>query len=163
MLVKEAREVRKIEGKVIYRKKPYVILSEEDMVLWAGSLKEFLNDSLITGYYNNCIIEPRTTDLYLNDNTKIKESSKPENINRHWKVNVHGLFKEILSNSNMTVMNVPLQIFQDILAQVASRAIILNDAKLNQLMLKLSLYEISNPESSDFDPDFVSKYLDKEV
>lgn len=58
------------EMKPIYKEKPYVILSKENVVLHAGTFESCLNQS---SYYDDCRIEPRKYDLYLNDNTKIDE------------------------------------------------------------------------------------------
>lgn len=53
----------------------------------------------------------------------------------------------------------PIQIMMKLLAQVARRAIELDDEELNKLMLRLSLYEVANPKSPKFDADLVEKYL----
>ena len=56
------------EMKPIYKEKPYVILSKENVVLHAGSF-----DSCFAwgDYYDDCVIAPRKYDLYENDNTKV--------------------------------------------------------------------------------------------
>jgi hypothetical protein len=58
-----------------------------------------------------------------------------------WKVNTPGLLQEVLSNPSSGILVRPIQIFASILAQVAGRAIELSDPKLNELMLRLNLYE----------------------
>lgn len=68
-----------------------------------------------------------------------------------WRVNTPGLLREIGSNNAMAVMSKPLMIFARILGEVATRASELNDPKLNSLMAKLALYEITNPESKEYD------------
>jgi hypothetical protein len=40
------------------------------------------------------------------------------------------------------VLKVPLNVFKNLLARVAERAIVLNDPELNILMLSLNLYEV---------------------
>jgi len=56
-------------------------------------------------------------------------------------------------------LKIPFQIMLNLLAQVAQRAIELDDEKLNKLMLRLSLYSISNPENPEYDSEFVEAYL----
>lgn len=56
-------------------------------------------------------------------------------------------------------LTTPIQIMMNLLAQVAQRAIELDDEELNKLMLRLSLYEVANPKSHKFDADLVEKYL----
>jgi hypothetical protein len=68
-----------------------------------------------------------------------------------WRVNTPGLLREIGSNNAMSVMSKPLMIFARILGEVATRASQLNDPKMNALMARLALYEITNPESKEFD------------
>jgi len=41
----------------------------------------------------------------------------------------------------MGVLKVPLNIFQNLLGQVAQRAIEINDKELNKLMIRLALYD----------------------
>lgn len=76
-----------------------------------------------------------------------------------WKVHVHGLLVEILSNPQCSSLKIPLNILLDLLKQVAQRATELNDPKLNELMIRLCLYSISNPDDPAFDADLVSKIL----
>jgi hypothetical protein len=47
---------------------------------------------------------------------------------------------------SMGVLKIPLNVFKNILAEVAQRATELNDPQLNILMLKLALYEIPMKE-----------------
>jgi len=56
-------------------------------------------------------------------------------------------------------LKIPFQIMLNLLAQVAKRAIELDDEKLNKLMLRLSLYSIANPEDPEYNPKFVEAYL----
>lgn len=68
-----------------------------------------------------------------------------------WKVHTPNLLKEILVNPNMACMAQPLRIFGALLAEVAERAIALNDPEMNKLMMRLTLYEQADPHSADFD------------
>jgi len=76
-----------------------------------------------------------------------------------WKVHTHGLFKEILDQDGMRMLNKPINILLDLLRQVAQRATELNDPKMNELMVRLSLYSIANPEDQEYNPELVRKVL----
>lgn len=77
-----------------------------------------------------------------------------------WKVHTVELFKEISSSfSHSVLVRIPLQILQNLLAQVAQRATELNDPQLNKLMIRLTLYSIANPNEPGYNPAFVEEYL----
>ncbi|MBT0549154.1 hypothetical protein [Riemerella anatipestifer] len=66
-----------------------------------------------------------------------------------FRVDTVGLLQEIADcglDRNMGVLKIPLNVFKNLLCQVANRASELNDPKMNILMLKLGLYEIENKE-----------------
>lgn len=63
-----------------------------------------------------------------------------------WKVHTVNLLEEILKNPSCFVMAKPINIFGKLLADVAERALILNDPELNILMLRLTLYDQGDPE-----------------
>lgn len=78
--------------------------------------------------------------------------TETKDIGHHLRVNTAGLLAEILTCTPKTqVFKIPFLTLDNLLRQVAARAIELNDDKLNMLMLKLSLYSISDPQSPDFD------------
>ena len=77
-----------------------------------------------------------------------------------WRVNTPGMLEEVLKNKGTWVLKIPFTILQHVLAEVAARAIELDDKELNKLMLRLSLYEMANPKSPDFDLGKVQKYLE---
>ena len=52
----------------IYKKLPYVVLSNSGMVLSSGTLEEMKN---LDSYFNDCEVDIRKHDLHLNDNSKI--------------------------------------------------------------------------------------------
>lgn len=58
-----------------------------------------------------------------------------------WKVNTPGLLQEIGLNQSLSILKIPLNIFQNLLAQVAIRALEINDKELNDLMYRLALHE----------------------
>lgn len=62
-----------------------------------------------------------------------------------FRVDTLGLLTEIVDaglDRRMGILKLPINIFKNILAEVAQRATELNDPKLNILMLKLALYEV---------------------
>lgn len=62
-----------------------------------------------------------------------------------WKVHTPNLLREVLQNPGTSILAVPLSIFGRLLAEVAERAIALDDPKLNILMLRLTLYDQGDP------------------
>jgi len=63
-----------------------------------------------------------------------------------WKVDTPGLLKELTDcglDRRMGIYKQPLNIFQSLLAEVAERAIELDDKKMNKLMIRLSLYDMT--------------------
>lgn len=70
----------------------------------------------------------------------------------HWKCHTPNLLGEIMNNSGTATLKIPMQIFAHLLNSVATRASQLNDPTLNALMCRLTLYEIADPESSNYDP-----------
>jgi hypothetical protein len=58
----------------IYVSKPYVMLGDngKGIVLNAGTIEELLEDAYGT-YYDDAVVEVRTRDLHMNDNTKIAD------------------------------------------------------------------------------------------
>lgn len=69
-----------------------------------------------------------------------------------WRVHLPRLIVEILQNPSCAILRQPLLITRSIIAEVATRASELNDPKLNELMLRLALYEKGDPESPNYDP-----------
>lgn len=72
-----------------------------------------------------------------------------------WRANTPALLKEMVecgsTNGNvMGAFRTPINIFLGILAEVAQRAIELDDPKLNALMCRLSLYDESDPYSDGY-------------
>ncbi len=66
-----------------------------------------------------------------------------------FRVDTMKLLNEIVESAlreKQGILKVPLNVFRNLLAQVAHRATEINDPKLNILMLSLSLYEMSPSE-----------------
>jgi hypothetical protein len=82
-----------------------------------------------------------------------------ENYKGLWRVHTANLLTEITNNPTAWVLRSPLLIFDDILRQVAQRAIELNDPELNKLMIRLTLYSVADPTSPDYDEKIVKEYL----
>jgi hypothetical protein len=62
-----------------------------------------------------------------------------------FRVDTLALLNEIADaglDRRMGILKIPINIFKDLLAEVAQRATELNDPELNILMLRLALYEV---------------------
>jgi hypothetical protein len=71
-----------------------------------------------------------------------------------WKCHTPKLLDEVLNrNENMSIFSAPFSIFGKLLAEVAERASELNDPELNDLMCRLTLYEVADPYSAEHDPE----------
>jgi len=69
------------------------------------------------------------------------------------------LLGEILNNKECAMLKIPLNVLARLLMQVAKRAAQLDDTVLNKLMCQLTLYEISDPESKEYDKEKVKEIL----
>jgi len=78
-----------------------------------------------------------------------------------WKVHTANLLEEILVNNDCNILKVPLNIFGKLLYLVGERAAELNDDKLNALMLRLTIYEIADPENPNFNSKLVEELIAK--
>lgn len=77
-----------------------------------------------------------------------------------WKVAIKQLFAEVLNNlHDSSALKIPFQICYDSLLDVAACAIELDDFQLNQKMLRLGLYSISDPASPEYNADLTHKLL----
>lgn len=72
--------------------------------------------------------------------------SAPATSKLDWSCHTPNLLKEVLTNESAGVLRMPLTIFGQLLAEVATRASELNDPALNLLMLRLTLYDVADPE-----------------
>lgn len=77
-----------------------------------------------------------------------------------WKVHTPNLLREVLENPGTSALRIPLNIFGKLLAEVGERAAEINDPKLNELMLRLAIYEQGDPEIYTFDQ--ISKFLSEQ-
>ncbi len=77
-----------------------------------------------------------------------------------WKVNTPQLLKEILGNNGMAILFQPINIYKDLLEELAERASELNDPKLNAIMCRMALYEVSDPYSKDYDAELTNKTIE---
>jgi len=76
-----------------------------------------------------------------------------------WKVHTPNLLNEILINKEAAILSIPLNIVGKLLYKVALRASGLNDPELNALMVRLTLYEIADPQSENYDQELCDKIL----
>lgn len=86
-----------------------------------------------------------------------------ENIGNQIKVHTPNLIKEILNNNTCAILKIPLLTFRSLLEQIAVRASQLNDVELNRLMIRLTLYDIADPDSPDYDADFCRDYIEGRI
>lgn len=83
---------------------------------------------------------------------------KPE---LEFRINSPAFLKEIFNNNPTLgrVLFAPANIFQNYLYQIAERASQLNDPKLNAIMCQMSLYEIADPYSSEYNQEATNKII----
>lgn len=68
-----------------------------------------------------------------------------------WTVHTPNLLKEILEcNPGMGTLKIPIQIFRHLLNEVGKRAVEINDPKLNCLMIRLTLYDDTEPGNENY-------------
>ena len=82
----------------------------------------------------------------------------------YWKVHIPHLFKEIVDNNpeHNSIFRVPLMEVMHILSQIADRTRELNDTKLKLLCCRLTLFEIADPESKEYNRD-VFRILEEDI
>ena len=76
-----------------------------------------------------------------------------------WRTHTANLLAEIMKNEGTAILKIPLNIFLRLLLDVAKRASEINDPQLNALMMRLTLYDVADPVSSEYDPKIVEKTL----
>ena len=74
--------------------------------------------------------------------------------NLYWKAHIPNLFKEIVecNPEHNNIFKCPLMIIERILIEIAKRAEELDDPELKLLCCRLTLYEIADPESKEYNP-----------
>lgn len=82
----------------------------------------------------------------------------------NWKIHIPNLCKEIVESNpeRNGIFRVPLMELKGILGEIADRARELDDPKLKLLCCRLTLYEIADPESKEYNPN-VFKILENEM
>lgn len=76
-----------------------------------------------------------------------------------WKVHTANLLREVLNCPGSSALRIPLSIFSNLLAEVGERAAQLNDPKLNELMMRLTIYAVADPELPDYDQRLVEQTI----
>ena len=94
-------------------------------------------------------------------NTVLAEGTGSRKV--QWRVNTPQLLKEIIGNNETAVLSKPLAIFGRILAEVGERAAEINDPKLNALMCRLAIYEVSDPYNSNYDAELTNATIEAGV
>ena len=79
-------------------------------------------------------------------------------IKAYWKVHTANLLTEVLTNPGTAILQKPLTIFSRLLHEVATRASELHDPELDKLMMRLTLYEVADPTSKEYDPKILEEY-----
>lgn len=69
---------------------------------------------------------------------------------KEFSVHTPNLLNEILQNNTTGIFKIPLVSLSNLLERVSQRASELNDPVLNNLMCKLTLYSIADPQSDDY-------------
>lgn len=80
-----------------------------------------------------------------------------------WKVNTTALLKEIgenMSGKGSGVMKQPINIFGNILAEVAERCLEIRDPILDGIMCRLALYEQADQYSPEYDQEKVKATME---
>jgi hypothetical protein len=78
-----------------------------------------------------------------------------------WKIHTPKLLEEVLINPGMDIFRIPLQILANLLGEIAERAIVLDDSRLNALMIRLTLYSCADPIQEDYDPERCEKVIEE--
>jgi hypothetical protein len=85
-------------------------------------------------------------------------TTKNQKLLMKWKCHTPNLLQEVLCNPSTSVLSIPLNILGRLLYEVGERASQLNDPELNRLMLQLTLYEVADPESPNYDLAVMKEY-----
>ena len=96
----------------------------------------------------------------LNAAKKINMPKENNKKSLQWRVNTPQLMREILGNNETAILGKPLSIFSRILAEVGERASELNDPKLNALMCRLAIYEVSDPYNENYDAELTNATIE---
>lgn len=68
-------------------------------------------------------------------------------LSKSWKVDTPNLLRLLVEdNPKGTILRQPVKIFQNLLIELAERALQINDKKLNEILLKLNLIEVNKEE-----------------
>lgn len=80
-----------------------------------------------------------------------------------WRVHTARILEEVLSNKGTWALRIPLLTLDNLLRQVAVRAIELDDPALNKLMVRLTLYSVGDPYSPDFDQSVITAMMESDI
>ena len=82
-----------------------------------------------------------------------------EDASPKWRVHTARVLGEVMENPTTWPLKIPLLSLDNLLRQVASRAIEIDDTRLNQLMCQLTLYSVADPFSPDYNCDLALKII----
>lgn len=80
----------------------------------------------------------------------IKTNQNKSEMKKEFSVHTPNLLNEILQNNTTGIFKIPLVSLSNLLERVSQRASELNDPVLNNLMCKLTLYSIADPQCDDY-------------
>jgi hypothetical protein len=81
----------------------------------------------------------------------------------HYKSHVRNLFDEIIGNlsKDSAAIEIPLKVTYKLLQEVAQRSAELNDPILNELMMRLAMFTVTDPCSDDYDQNVVDQITER--
>lgn len=86
---------------------------------------------------------------------------KSKYIGAYWKVHTPNLLGEIMHNDSAWILKHPLRIFGSILEKIAHRTAEIKDPELMSLCARLTLFEISDPHSKEYNAEINSQIINK--
>ena len=80
-------------------------------------------------------------------------NSHSQKLDARWKVHTSRIFTEIIEANpkEMGILTQPLNILRCLLVELGVRASELNDPILNELMCRLTIYDVADPYSENYD------------
>jgi len=116
---------------------------------------DYENDAILSiselcGNITNEVIDD-FDNYMLKSRYSIKTNQNKSEMKKEFSVHTPNLLNEILQNNTTGIFKIPLVSLSNLLERVSQRASELNDPVLNNLMCKLTLYSIADPQSDDYD------------
>lgn len=118
---------------------------ENDAILSISELCGNITNEIIDDFDNYTL----KSNYSINTNQKLFNQYKSE-MKKEFSVHTPNLLNEILQNNTTGIFKIPLVSLSNLLERVSQRASELNDPVLNNLMCKLTLYSIADPQCDDY-------------